>query len=172
MSIGLWYLPEPISGRHVVAGADALGVLGPLAGRDQLGQAVVADLDDALFHEQVRRLQVAVDDPVVVEVGDAVDQPLEPRADLGRRHPARVLLRTLARLGPATYSMMTNVSPASLLFRSWMASRFGHLRFMHWHDAAALDFEVAHDQLQRDLLAGVGGGVVDLAEARRGRWPA
>ena len=78
MSIGLWYLPEPSLGGHVVAGADALGVLAALAGSDQLGQAVVTDLDDALFHEEVGRLEVAVDDAVIVKVGDSFDQPLEP----------------------------------------------------------------------------------------------
>ena len=46
-----------------------------------------------------------------------------------------------------------------------MVSRFGHFRFMHWHDPAALDVEVAEDQLEGDFLAGVGRGVVDLAEA-------
>jgi hypothetical protein len=66
-------------------------MLRPLARRDELGQAIVADLDDPLLHEQVRRLQVAVDDAVVVEVGDALDQPLEPGADLGQGHPLRVL---------------------------------------------------------------------------------
>ena len=46
--------------RHVMTGADALGVLGALTGRDQFGQAVVADLDDPFLHEQVGGLQVAV----------------------------------------------------------------------------------------------------------------
>ena len=72
-------------GGHIVAGTDALGVLGPLAGSDQLGQTIVADLDDPLFHEQVRRLQIAVDDPVVVQIGDPFDQSFEPVAHLGQR---------------------------------------------------------------------------------------
>ena len=79
-------------GGHVVAGADALGVLAALAGGDQLGQAVVADLDDALFHEQVGRLEVAVHDAVVVQVGHPLDQALEPGADLGERQAVGILL--------------------------------------------------------------------------------
>ena len=54
---------------HVVDGADALGLAAAAAGRDELGQAVVADLDDAVLEEDVARLQVAVDDAVVVQVG-------------------------------------------------------------------------------------------------------
>ena len=68
---------------HVVAGADTFGVLGPLAWSDQLGESVVADLDHPFFHEEIRRLQVAMDDTVVVEVSDPLDQSLEPVADLG-----------------------------------------------------------------------------------------
>ena len=49
-----------------------------------------------------------------------------------RGSPPGYCFKTLARLGPATYSMTTNVSPASLVFRSKMVSRFGHFRFMHW----------------------------------------
>ncbi len=33
------------------------------------------------------------------------------------------------------------------------------------HDSAPLDVEIAQDQLERDFLAGIGGGVIDLAEA-------
>ena len=106
-------------GGHVVAGADALGVLGPLAGGDQLGQAVVADLDDPLFHEQVGRLQVAVDDAVVVEVGDALDQPLEPGADLVRGQAPGVLRQDVgqARAGDVLHDRR-RCRPRRCVFRS------------------------------------------------------
>ena len=114
-----------------MAGPDALGVLGPLAGSDQLGQAVVADLDDPFLHEQVGRLQITMHDAVIVQVSNAVDQPLEPVANLGlAASRAGYCFKTLARLGPATYSMTTNVSPASLVLRSKIVSKFGHFRFM------------------------------------------
>ena len=33
------------------------------------------------------------------------------------------------------------------------------------HDPAPLDFQIAQDQLERDFLAGIGRGVINLAES-------
>ncbi len=83
-------------GRHVVDGADALGLSAAAAARDELRQAVVADLDDAFVAEDIARLQVAVDDAAVVQIGhagaDAVDpgQGLFRRQAVGAGRPARL----------------------------------------------------------------------------------
>ena len=50
-------------GGHVVDGADALGVAGAAAGRDELRQSIVADLHQAIVVEDVARLQIAMNDP-------------------------------------------------------------------------------------------------------------
>ena len=68
--------------RHVVDGADAFGLAAAAAAGDELGEAVVADLDDAVVGEDVARLQVAVDDAVVVQVGDAGAHAAHPRQHL------------------------------------------------------------------------------------------
>ena len=39
------------------------------------------------------------------------------------------------------------------------------------HDPAPLDVEIAEDQLERDFLAGIGRGVIDLAEASAADGP-
>ena len=70
---------------HVVDGADALGVSAAAAAGDKLRQPVVADLDDALVGEDVARLQVAMDDAVVVEVGHAGADAADPGQGLVRR---------------------------------------------------------------------------------------
>ena len=56
---------------------------------DRLGQAVIADLDRAVFEEDVARLQIAVDDAVIVQVGDGAGQAEEPLADQLARQAAR-----------------------------------------------------------------------------------
>ncbi len=87
--------------RHVVAGADVLGHPGVVAMVERLGEPVIADLDDPVLEEQVGRLQVSVDDAVVVQVGDAFDQPLSQRRTSCGGRPsgcsARMLRQALAR---------------------------------------------------------------------------
>ncbi len=59
----------------------------------------------------------AVGDSMVVKVGNPFHQSFEPAADfrLGQSTGRSIASRRWPWLGPATYSMMTNVSPASLL---------------------------------------------------------
>ena len=68
-------------------GADALRLCRALAAADRLAQAVVADLDHAVFEEDVGRLEVAVDDAVIVQVGDGAGQAEEPFAGQLARQP-------------------------------------------------------------------------------------
>ena len=65
-------------GRHVVDGADAFGLSAAAAAGDELRQTVVADLDHAFVAEDVARLQVAVDDAVVVQIGHAGGDAVDP----------------------------------------------------------------------------------------------
>ena len=151
-------------GGHVVARADALGVLGDLAGGDELGQAVVADLDDPLFHEDVGGLEVAVDDPVVVQVRDPLDDPPVPGADLGQRQAVRVPGQDVrqARAGDVFHDDEGLARVVGLQVVDGEQVRA--LQVHALHDPAPLDLQVAEDELQRHLLARVGRGVVDLAE--------
>ena len=66
-------------GGHVVDGADPLSLL--LVARHRLAQAVVADLEAAVLDEDVGRLQVPVDDALVVQIADGAGQCPEPLAD-------------------------------------------------------------------------------------------
>ena len=147
-----------------MASADALGVLGPLAGGDQLGQAVVADLDDPFLHEQIGRLQIAVNDSMIVQVGDSLDQSLEPVANLGQRHPVRVLLQNAgqARSGDILHDDERVARVARLQIEDRQQVRA--LQVHAVHDPAPLDVEIAQDELERDFLAGIGRGVINLAE--------
>ena len=56
----------------------------------RLAQAVIADLDHAVLEEDVGRLQVAVDDAVIVQVADGAGQAEEPLAGQLARQPLRV----------------------------------------------------------------------------------
>ena len=70
--------------RHVVYGADAFRVPAATAARDELRKAVVAHLHDAFVAEDIARLQVAVDDAVVVQIGHAGRDAMEPDQGLLR----------------------------------------------------------------------------------------
>ena len=106
-----------------------------------------------------------MDDPVVVEVGDPLDQPLEPVADLGQRHPVGILLQDAgqARAGDVLHDDERIAGVVGLHVEDRQQVRA--LQVHALHDPAPLDVEVAQDQLERDFLAGIGGGVIDLAEA-------
>ncbi len=62
----------------------------------------------AVLEEDVGRLEVAVDDAVVVQVGDGAGQAEEPLAgQLARQTAAGGASRTTLSGSPATYSMTT-----------------------------------------------------------------
>ena len=52
-------------------GADALGLAAATAAGDEFREAVVADFHSAFVGEDIAWLQVAVNDAVVVQVGNA-----------------------------------------------------------------------------------------------------
>nr|POE88384.1 hypothetical protein CFP56_11613 [Quercus suber] len=84
-------LPGDAFGGHVVGGADE-GV-GVAFGAELAADAEVAELDLALAREQdVAGLDVAVDDAVAVEVGEAVEHPLRHLAQHLLARPATELL--------------------------------------------------------------------------------
>ena len=56
-------------GGHVMHGAHGDGLAGMDARLDGLAQAVIADLDVAVFIEDVARLEIAMDDAAIVQVG-------------------------------------------------------------------------------------------------------
>ena len=66
---------------------------------------------------------------------------------------------------PATYSMTTHWSPIVVGADVVEGDQVRVLEVQALRDAAQLDVEVAADELERDFLAGVAGGEVDLAEA-------
>ena len=152
-------------GGHVVARPDAFGVAGLLALGDRLGEAVVADLDDPLVQEQVGGLQVAVDGAVVVQVRHPLDQPLEPGPHLGQGQAVGVLGQDLGEARPGDVLHHDEGIPGVVGLDVVDGDQIRALEVHALHDPAALDLEVARDELQRHLLAGVGGRVIDLAEA-------
>ena len=79
-------------GRHVVDRADALGLPAPPAARNEFRQPIVADLDHAFVDEDIARLQIAMDDAVVVQIADAGADALHPGHRLLGRHPVRTAL--------------------------------------------------------------------------------
>ncbi len=148
-----------------MAGADALRMVGPLAGSDELGQAVIANLDDSFLHEKIGRLQVAVNDPVVVQVGHAINQAFEPVADLGQRQPGGVLLEDAGQARPRDVLHYDKrvAGVAGLHVEDGQQVRAFQVHTLH--DPAPLDVEIAKDQLEGNFLTGIGGAVIDLAEA-------
>ena len=65
-------------GRHVVHRAHAAGLPAATAARNEFRQAVIADFDDALIDKNVSRLQVAMHNAVVVQVGHAGRYAVNP----------------------------------------------------------------------------------------------
>ena len=151
--------------RHVMHGADALGMSAAAAARDELRQAVVAHLDDAFVAEDVARLQVAVDDAVVVQIGHAGGDAAEPGQGLVRRQALRMIgqLGLQALAGDVFHDDpgIARVVDADVE----EAQQIGVLEVEALPHAAELGVEIAADELQRDVLAGVADGVVDFAEA-------
>ena len=152
-------------GGHVMDGADVLRHAGMLAFADQLAQAVVADLDDAGLEEDIARLEVAMDDAVLVQVVHRGRESLEP---LARQ------LRCQS-LGMARQDGAERLAGDVFHHEPVMAERVGakvvevdEVRVLEVEallHAAQLDVEVAADPLERDFLAGVADGEIDLAEA-------
>ena len=105
-------------GGHVVDGADALGMPAAAAARDELRQPVVAHLHHALVAEDVARLQVAMNDAAVVQIGHAGADAANPGQTSAGGRPWGWAARTSSRLWPAMYSITTQVSPWS----SWRMS--------------------------------------------------
>src|SRR5262245_19908285 len=64
--------------RYVMYGPNALRLGAALTAADEFREAVIAHLHHAVLEEDVRRLQVAVDDAVVMQVADRAGHIKEP----------------------------------------------------------------------------------------------
>ena len=116
--------------------------------------------------KMLRRLQVAVDDAVIVQVADGPGQAEEPFAgQLRAAAPAGAAVSTALSGSPATYSMTTQWSPWASVLQVVEVDQVGVLEVQALGHAAQLDLGVAADQLEGHFLAAVADGEVDLAEA-------
>ena len=150
---------------HVVDGADALGLAAATTRRDELRQAVVADLDGAVLDEDVAGLQVAMDDAALMEVADSGADAVQPVERFLRRHAFWMAGDCLVE---AFASHMLHHDPGVAVVRLLdvvKGDEMGMLEVKALADAAQLDMEVSLNQLERDFLAAVGEGMIDLAEA-------
>ena len=152
-------------GGHVVDGADALRVPAATAARDELREAVVAQLHHAFIAEDIARLQVAVNDAVVVQIGHAGGDALEPDQDLGQGQALGMIgqfrLQALARHVLHHHPGIAAIVLADVVERE----QVGVFEVEALPHAAEFGIEIAADELQGHFLAGVAGGVVDFAEA-------
>ena len=124
-----------------------------MAGSDQLGQAVVADLDDALFHEKVGRLEVAVHDAMIVQIGDSLDEPLEPMSHLVEWQPLRILFEDAGQTGAGNVFHDDEAVAGVVALQVMDGQEIRALEVHALADTTALDVEVAEDQLEGDFLA-------------------
>ena len=151
--------------RHVVHGADALGLAAAAAGGDELREAVVADLDQAFVAKDVAGLQVAMDDAMIVQIRHARRNAVEPGHRVFTRHAFWMLrndvFQTIARHVFHHYPTVAEF----VLFDVEQTDQVGMLEVQALGHAAQFDVEVATDQLQRDFFAGVAGGVIDFTKA-------
>ena len=152
-------------GRHVVDGADALGLAAAAAAGDEFGEAVVADLDRAFVDEDVGGLQVAVDDAVVVEVGDGRGDAGEPLLGDVAGHAVGVAVDGVFERFAG--DVLHDHPAVVVLVGADVVERdqVGVLQVEALGDAAELDLEVAADELEGHFLAGVADGEIHLAEA-------
>ena len=151
---------------HVVDGPDALGLGSPLAGRDDLGESDVADLDVAGFAIEVLWLEVPMHDAPVVQVVDSAGESVEPRADLVDGHAVGVVFGEdlIERLAADVFHHDPGVSVVVFLDVD-DGDEVGVLEVEALLGATAFDFDVAVQQFQCHLLAPVADRVVDLPES-------
>ena len=158
-------VPRADLGGHVVNGADADRLPALPRHADELREAVIADLGVAVLVEDVFGFEVAVNDAVVVEVAQALGDPLDevgravhaqsvgmPGENLPQRRPAHVLHDDD---GPAVGSRL-HVEDTD---------EVGALEVHAVANAPQLDIVIVLDHLQRDLATPVADRVVHLAEA-------
>src|SRR5207245_1415259 len=132
---------------------------------EELRQAVVADLDGAVLDEDVAGLQVAMDDAALVEVADSRTDAVQPVERFLRRHAFRMAGDCLVE---AFASHMFHHDPGVAVVRLLDVVKGDEMRMLEVEalaDAAQLDMEVSLNQLERDFLAAVRKGMIDLAEA-------
>ena len=152
-------------GRHVVDGADALGLATAAAAGNKLRQSIVADLDGAFVEKDIRRLQVAVDDAVVVQIGHAGSDAREP---LNRQSAGMPLGMAIDGVFERFARHVFHDHPAVVVlvgFDVVEGDQVGVLEIQAVRDAAEFDVEIAANQFERDFFAGVAHGVIDFAEA-------
>ena len=127
---------------------------------------VVADFDDPLVDENVARLQIAVHDAVIVQIGHAGGNAVNPgqgfRYAATRRDAGRALLPAN---GPHINSMTTQLSPWSSCSHVVQREQIRMLKIQALGDAAQFDIPIAANQFQRHFFAGVAGGVIHFAKA-------
>ncbi len=150
--------------RHVVNGADALRMGALAALGNELRQADVADLHDAAFAEDVRRLEIAMNDAAFVQERQAGRHPVEPAFNL------------LGRQAAAIFDHVAQALAADILHDDPMITVGVGLDVVDRNEirvievqaggrTAEFDVGVLVEQFQRNFLAGIGQGVIDLAEA-------
>ncbi len=132
---------------------------------DALAQTVVAELEDAVFEEDVAGLEVAVDDAVLVEVANGASQRQKPLPGQVGRQPLRMAVEDdVQRLAghilhhhPVLAAVVGLEVEETDQMRMLEVQALGH--------AAHLDVLRTADELERHLLAAVAQRVVDFAEA-------
>ncbi len=152
-------------GRHVVYGADALGLPAAAAAGDEFREAVIAELDNPFVAKHVARLEVAVDDAVAVQVRHPGRDAAEPIQGFGQRHALRIAAdRVLERF--AVDQLHDDPAVVLIVLADIVQGhQMGVLQVQAVRDAAELDVQVAADQLQGDFFAGIADGEIDLAES-------
>ena len=151
-------------GRHVVDGAHAFCLTAAPAARDEFRQPVIADLHHALVAEDVPRLEIAVNDTVIVQTSHAGDDPADPGQGLvdGQSVGTRCddLLEAIA------VDVLHDDPVVTPLVFTEVEDRqkVRVFQIQALLDAAQLDIEITPDQLQGHLFAGVAGGEINFAK--------
>ena len=106
-----------------------------------------------------------MNDAVVVQIGHSGRDAVEPDQDLVQRQTLGMIgqfgLQALARQVLHHHPGIAGIVLADVV----QAQQVGVLEVEALPHAAEFGIEIAADELQGDFLAGVAGGVVDLAEA-------
>ena len=118
----------------------------------------------AVFDEDVGGLEVAVDDAVVVQVADAASERREPLADEFGRQAVGVAVDDLGERLAEDVLHDDPVLAAGVGAEVVEVDEIGVLEVEAVADAAQLGVGVAAEELERDFLAAVADGEVDLAE--------
>jgi hypothetical protein len=159
--------PASDLGGHVVNGAHAFGMSAAPRTRNKLAQAVVADFDQIGFRimKNVTGLQVAMHNPVLVQIMDPGRNAGEPPSGVGSLHPLRMVTDHILETRSGHKFHHDPALAVIVQLDIPQVDQVGVFQIEALPDATQLDFQIPSNSLDGHLFSRVTDGKIDFAEA-------